>query len=139
MNKNDQEAYDELALYTLSKRDPAFIHQYIVDAYCAQNADEKTKPVAITLALVGLYLHLEKNYSGRQVQLAHMKMAKKRKKWLKFVLPKDKGEIRALEVLKTPKGASRDEMINKWSRSVWVAWTESQEGIKDLVKKELGV
>jgi hypothetical protein len=35
-------------------RDPSFIHQYVVDAFAAQQADEQTKPMKLTFALVGL-------------------------------------------------------------------------------------
>src|SRR5262249_50414598 len=64
----DQEAYYELAGYTLVHPDPAFIHQYIVDAYAAQHADAHCKPISISFALAGLYLHLERGYSGKAVQ-----------------------------------------------------------------------
>ena len=58
MNVEDQrrELYHELSAYTLSHPDPSFIHQYVVDAFAAQTADENTKPIALTFALVGLYL-----------------------------------------------------------------------------------
>lgn len=66
-SQSDQEAFNELSYYTLSHGDPAFIHQYIVDAYAAQHADEKSKPITVAFALIGLYLHIEKHYSGKQV------------------------------------------------------------------------
>jgi hypothetical protein len=66
----EQDAYDQVRYYTLSLGDPAFIHQHVVDAFIAQHADENTKPIAITFALVGLYLHVEKGFSGQQVQRA---------------------------------------------------------------------
>ena len=60
----------ELAYYTLAHPDPEFIHQYIMDAYAAQHADEHSKPISIAFALAGLYLHLERGYSGWQVRAA---------------------------------------------------------------------
>ena len=47
--------------------DPAFIHQHVMDAWAVQTADELTKPIQLTFALVGLYLHVEMAFSGRQV------------------------------------------------------------------------
>ena len=94
--KTEQELYNELACYTLSLADPEFIHQHIVDAFGAQRTDENTKPIGIAFALAGLYLYLEKNYTGRQVQLAHMKMAKRRKKWPKLELPQNRGDVTQL-------------------------------------------
>src|SRR5262249_16749859 len=64
----EQEAYYELAYYPLALRDPSFIHQHLVDAFTAQYASEQTKPIALTFSLVGLYLLVERQFTGRQVQ-----------------------------------------------------------------------
>jgi hypothetical protein len=65
----DDEAYQELAAYTLGLHDAAFIHQHIVDAYAVHVAMPTDKPIRIAQALVGLYLHVEHGLTGRQVQL----------------------------------------------------------------------
>src|SRR5258708_4857524 len=137
---SEREAYDELAYYTLehARTDPSFIHQYIVDAYAAQHANAKSKPITVAFALIGLYLHLEKEYSGKKVQEAHMQLAKQRKQWPVFPLPEKRGEMTALDVLKAPPGAARDEAIREWSRSVWAAWHASHKAIAELVQAELG-
>src|SRR5437899_12817476 len=88
-----QEQYYELALYTLMHPDPAFIHQYVVDAFAAQRADAQTKAITLTFALVGLYLHIERNYSGKDVQRVHSLLARHRRPWPTFTLPEDRGEI----------------------------------------------
>src|SRR5438067_3221775 len=49
--------------------------QHVVDAYAAQTARASTKPITLAFALVGLYLHLEKNQTGKQVQRVHMLLA----------------------------------------------------------------
>lgn len=61
---SERDAYHELQCYTLAHRDAEFVHQYVVDAWAAQYADERTKPVTLTFALAGLFLHLEKGLSG---------------------------------------------------------------------------
>ncbi len=137
----NQEAYNELALYTLGKGDPEFIHQYIVDAFAAQNADADTKPITLYFALAGLYLHLEKNYTGRQVQLSHMKMAKSKegaikKDWPRFDIPANTGSVTVQDVLPSSEG-ERDEMINKWSASLWQAYKDSQQKVIAQVNKDL--
>src|SRR5258708_288507 len=76
INKICQDLYYSLAFYTLNLKDKAFLNQYIVDAYAAQHATKETKPIKITFALVGLYLMAEKGYTGRQVQQAHMQLAR---------------------------------------------------------------
>jgi hypothetical protein len=69
----------DLQCYTVSKQDPGFIHQHVVDAYAAQHAGGLTRPIAVAFGLIGLYLALEKGYTGREVQKAHMKIAKIKK------------------------------------------------------------
>lgn len=134
---NDQEAYNELACYTLVHPDPAFIHQYIVDAYAAQHADDHSKPISIAFALAGLYLHLERGYSGRQVQKAHMLLAGKKRPWPRFTLPTDRGAMTVADVVRAAPGAERDEAIDRWSASVWAAWSEQHERVAAWVKAEL--
>ncbi len=69
---SDKEAYNELCCYTLAHGDTSFIHQHVVDAFAAQTAGDGTKPIALAFALIGLYLHVEREFSGKQVQRAHM-------------------------------------------------------------------
>ncbi len=124
---------DELSFYSLSHPDAVyFIHQHVVDAYKAQTADENTKPIGLIFSLIGLYLYLEKNYTGRQVQLAHMKLANNKKVWPKIELPKDRGQITITDVLKAEPGEARDLMIKEWCRSVWAAYKTSHETIAAL-------
>ena len=133
--QGEQEKYNELAFYTLDHKDPAFIHQNIVDAFCAQNADCNTKPIAITFALLGLYLFLEKGFTGRQVQLAHMELAKKKIAWPKLVFPEDRGRVTVLDVLSIPAGPDRDNMIRKWCACVWEAWKNNKPQIISYLKE----
>ena len=139
MNKNnsEQEAYDELCCYTLTRGDTLFIHQHAVDAFAAQCADERTKPITLTFALIGLYLQLEKNFSGREVQLAHMRLAKHKKRWPTFNQPQHRGNFTIHDVISAPEGYERDQAIRRWCASVWKAYHESHQKVKDLVKIEL--
>jgi len=127
--------YDELAFYTLAHGGPAFIHQYVVDAWAAQNASETTKPIAITFALAGLYLHCEKKFTGRQVQLAHMKMAQRKREWPKFLLPANRGSMTAADVLKTQPGPERDQAIETWAAAVWDAYRANRETVIALLRQ----
>ncbi|HEU5200472.1 MAG TPA: DUF5946 family protein [Ktedonobacterales bacterium] len=136
---SDQDAYYELACYTLAHPDPSFIHQYIVDAHAAQHADEHSKPISVAFALAGLYLHLERQYSGRAVQQAHMQLARKKKPWPRFTLPTFRGSMTAADVTRAEPGSARDEAIDRWSASVWAAWSASHKQVADWVKEELKI
>jgi hypothetical protein len=50
ISRTAQEMQDELSLYTLAHRSPAFIHQHAVDTFAAQTASERTKPIALAFA-----------------------------------------------------------------------------------------
>ena len=136
--KSSQDLYDQLSYYTLSLRDPEFIHQYAVDAFAAQYADEFTKPITVAFALMGLYLHNEKNFSGRMVQLAHVELAKKKRPLPTFVLPEYRGDMTVADVLEAEPGEDRNAAIRKWSASVWSAYKGSHTQVREWLTREMG-
>jgi hypothetical protein len=132
--EDDKNLFYELTYYTLAHPDQIyFIHQHAVDAYTAQQADEHTKPIGITFALAGLYLFLEKDYTGRQVQKAHVEMSRHKQAWPAFKLPNRRGEITPQLVLASPSGSERDAMIKTWCASVWEAYSEDHHLVATLV------
>ena len=132
-----QQLYDELSCYTLNHHDRIFIHQYAVDAFSAQHADENTRPITIAFALAGLYLHHEKQYSGKAVQQAHMKLARHKQAWPRFELPKERGVITVADVMRHAPGPGRDQAIERWSTAVWLAWKDSHGRVTDWMDAEL--
>ena len=136
----EREAYDEICAYTLTHGDAEFIHQHVVDAFAAQHAAPDGKPIGITFALAGLYLHVEKDFSGRAVQRAHAQMARRKRELPRFLLPAERGKITALDVLKAPEGEERDRAIHEWCRSVWSAFAPANRGTitKLLAEYHLG-
>lgn len=132
----EQDAYHELCAYTLAHGDPAFIHQHVVDALAAQQAGAATKPIAITFALVGLYLRVECGWSGRQVQRAHMRLARHKQAWPAFALPDERGSITAVDVLAAPAGPARDRAIDTWCASVWSAYVAARPIVEALLRRE---
>jgi len=138
MNRDElQEKFYELSYYTLAHPDPAFIHQHIVDAFAVQTADEDSKPIAVAFGLIGLCLYLEKNYTGKQVQLAHMTLARRNRQWPKFDLPKLRGEITVTDVLSALAGSERDAKIREWCESVWKAHRRNHAQVLDLLSQYL--
>ncbi len=133
--QSDVNPYDELRAYTLSLGDPSFIHQHVVDAFAAQNYTEKDKPITLTYALVGLYLHVEKHFTGKQVQLAHTKLAQKKRTWPAFVIPADRGSITVQDVAAASAGPARDQMIDHWCESVWSAYSENHQTVVNLLNE----
>jgi hypothetical protein len=131
----EEEAYFEVSAYTLTHGDAAFIHQHVVDAYAIQHASDKSKPIGVAFALIGLYLQLERGFTGRQVQLAHMQLARTRRVWPTFTLPDERGDMTALDVIVTPEGAVRDEAIHAWCRSVWEACSATRDDVIHVLRE----
>jgi hypothetical protein len=152
---NNDELFHQLMYYTLAHPDPAFIHQNVVDAYAVQSANETTKNITIVFGLIGLYLSVEKNLTGKQVQKAHMHLASGprkssprksssrksslRKSWFRPKLPACRGSIVIADVLAAPPGPPRDAMIRNWCASVWEACSQTRPQIAELAQKELGI
>ena len=131
--------FNELSFYSMMHPDREyFIHQHVVDAYQAQMADDEVKDIAIVFALLGLYLSIEKGFTGREVQLMHMKIAKKKPiNWPQITIPDDKGGISIYGVLQADSGEEKDKMIKKWCESVWEAYSDSQHIIRDFTQTYL--
>lgn len=136
---SDQDLYNELAFYTLELRDPEFLHQHIVDAFAVQHAGPDSKPIAIVFGLIGLYLYLEKNFTGRQVQRAHMRLARNRKQWIAPTIPQQEANIGIGDVLAAAPGPERHAMIRRWCEAVWRDWQTCRSEIAELARLELGI
>jgi hypothetical protein len=128
-----EEAYDAIQCDTLEHADSRFIHQHVVDAWAAQHATELTKPIALTFALVGLYLRVERGYTGRQVQRVHMDMARQKHEWPRFPLPQDRGAITAVDVAVTAPGLAREAAIDRWCAAVWDAYRDCRASVVELL------
>jgi len=135
----DQQLFEDLCAYTLSLRAPFFLHQNAVDAFAAQHVEEDTKPIKTVFALLGLYLTLEKEFTGRQVQLAHMRLAKHRKDWPQLPPTPESTAIAVASVLAAEPGPSRNGAIRKWCEAVWQTWQPHREVIVRLAQDELNV
>ncbi len=126
-------AFDELYVYTMGRR--GFILQHVVDAFAVQTANDQSKPIFALFGLVGLYLHVERQFSGHEVQKAHMRLARRRRKWPRVRLPENRGAMSVVDVLAAPAGVERDEAIEEWCRLVWAAVAENRETVASLLRE----
>lgn len=135
---NLEEPYKQLLFYTLSHPDPEFfIHQYAVDAFAVQNAGENTKNISLVYALAGLYLALEKGYSGKEVQQAHLIFSKDKSNMPRMILSANRGKITVKNVLEAEAGIERDEMIMRWCTSVWEACKNNRDAVISFCRRHL--
>jgi hypothetical protein len=125
-------AYDEVYVYTMSR--PGFILQHVVDAFAVQTVNTGTKPIAVVFGLVGLYLHVERQFSGHQVQKAHMVLGRRKRDWPSVYLPEDRGSMTVADVLAATPGPDRDK-VDDWCRFVWTAFTRNRESVIVLLRE----
>jgi len=130
-----RQIYDELAALSLSLRDPDFIQQLVVDSYAAQHSSPMMKPITTAFALIGLYLTFERGYTGKEVQQAHMDIAKKRREWPRFNPPSNTNMVTVQQVLNSIKKDNYRSPITRWGKSVWDMWGPEQENVRLLVDK----
>ncbi|MGB7789141.1 DUF5946 family protein [Methanoregula sp.] len=126
------QAFSDLFCYTVAKGDAAFIHQHAVDAYEAQHAGGNSRPITAVFGLIGLYLALEKGYSGREVQRAHMRIAKLRRDWPRLEPPVRPAALTVMDVLNVSTGPERDAMILQWVAAVWESWADRQAWVREI-------
>jgi uncharacterized protein DUF5946 len=123
-------AFDEVYVYSMDR--PGFILQHVVDAFAVQTFNNESKPIALVFGLLGLYLHIEKQFSGRQVQKVHMQLGRAKREWPPIHVPKDRGSITVADVLAASAGPERDQAIDNWCSSVWTAFSANRQTIITL-------
>ncbi len=126
-------ACDEVYVYSMNR--PGFMLQHVLDACAAQTADDSRKPISVMFGLIGLYLYIEKGYSGRRVQAIHRELARKKREWPRVPLPEARGSVTATDVLAVPAGPQRDLAIHDWCSSVWTAFAGNQPIIIALLQE----
>ena len=114
---------------------PGFILQHVVDAFAVQSVSDDSRPIGLVFGLVGLYLRVEKQFSGRQVQRVHMELGRRKREWPRVYVPEDRGSMTVADVLAASAGPERDTAIDNWCRSVWTAFGANRETIIALLRE----
>jgi hypothetical protein len=128
---------NELSYYTLAHGDSAFIHQHVVDAYGAQHIRPSPSTIGGAFALAGLYIAVERAFTGRRVQTMHVLMARTSKQWPRFEPPNNVGPLTVGDVVVIEAGPARDEAIMRWCASVWTAWSAEHARVRAMVDRFL--
>lgn len=131
--------YCELSGYTLGRGYEKFIHQHAVDAYAAQHIIDRPSNIGVAFSIIGLYLAAEKGFSGREVQRAHMKLARMRKQWPLLEHPRDHTALTVGDVMQAEPGDHRDAKIMEWASSMWESWRDAHQWTRQTCKELLDV
>ncbi len=96
----------------------------IVDSYGAQHAGGPAKKMGVVFAVTGLYLYLEKGYTGKDVRQAHADMAQhKGYNWPALLSPDPKYRMTISDVITA---TDKDKAIHEWAVSTWAAWQKDR-------------
>lgn len=124
--------YHELISRTIALGDGRFIHQHAVDAYAAQHPGGSTQPCTTWFALIGLFLAFERGYSGREVQLAHMKIGKRKRAWPQVEPPAHPGGVTVTGVLGAREDSELEAILMQWAASVWENWAHLHTQVREM-------
>jgi hypothetical protein len=96
--------------------------------------------IGVIFSLAGLYLHVEKGFTGTRVQNAHRIMGKVKRSWPDVLWPTRRGDMTAADVLAVPAGQARDAAIDEWCHQVWAAFSANRGMLAQLlVESGIGV
>lgn len=129
--------YFELTCWTLVQQNGRFIHQHAVDAYEAQHAGGRTRPITVVFGLIGLYFALEKGYTGRQVQQVHMMIGRTRRDWPRLEPPAHPANLTVMDVLRAGTDAEKEAMLMRWAASVWRSWRRRHQWVRETTERVL--
>ena len=110
----------------------------MVDAFAAQRATAETKAIAVFFSVIGLFLHVERGWTGRQVQQLHVRLARQKLVWPRLALPEHGGELTTIDVLAAPVGVERERAIEAWCKSVWCVYSGNRATIDEFLGKHEG-
>lgn len=131
--------HNEMSAYTLTHGGAEFIHQHLVDAWAVQHATPTKSNIALAFGLIGLYLAVEKRFTGRQVQLAHMQLGKTKRIWPWFDPPIELARSSIADVARAEPGPARDQAIRDWAAGVWTSWSHAHDWTKRTCAELLDV
>jgi hypothetical protein len=114
-------------------------HQTCVDAYAAQHVGPRMRPMTVCFALNGLYLVLERGWSGIAARDAHGHLARTvaREVWPSFEAPAGAGQLTVLDVALTDHAQAQAAAIEAWGRSVWATWSHVHDVVREMTDRQL--
>ena len=114
-------------------------HQTCVDAYAAQHTGPRMKPITLCFALNGLFLVIERRWSGIAAREAHAHLAKTvpHQSWPRLRKPDDVGSVTVLDVVLAADPEDQAVAIEKWGTSVWEAWSPVHDDIRRMTDRQL--
>jgi len=113
------------------------VHQLTVDAYAAQHAGGNHRDKSVVIHLCGLHFVLDRGLRPTAVAPLLQRLAESVKTWPHFGPPVAPWAMTIFDVGITESVPDHTRMVRAWAASVWQAWKEHHEQIKNLVVQHL--
>lgn len=101
----------------------------VIDAYAVQHhgKPERRAIQSVNAHLVALYLQLEKEYSGEQVNAALQRVLKFANEFVWLEPPTPNGTLTIADVLRAETSQEQANAIENYARDIWRAWHARRE------------
>lgn len=93
-------------------------HQTCVDAYRGQHVGPEAPQIAVAFALNGLYLVLERGFTGYEARKAHGYLASTVESWPRFTPPRSAGETTVLDIALASTPVEHARLVQGWGHCV---------------------
>jgi hypothetical protein len=95
--------------------------------------------MTVCFALNGLYLVLERGWSGIRARGAHGHLARTvaREDWPSFEPPTVGGPLTVLDVALSADPAAQAVAVEAWGRSVWASWSHVHDVVRGMTDRQL--
>ncbi len=116
---------------------PETVHRLTVDTYAVQHPGKPSRQSiqSVNTHLISLYLVLEKELEGTEATQAIGKVLEYASEFVWLKPPVPNGQITVMDVVEARDFSEHQELVNKWARDVWNAWSGYHHIVKEFVMK----
>ena len=102
-----------------------FVHRITVDGYAVQHPGKPVRKAVQSVAvhLISLFYIFEKNYGSSMATQAMRRALLSKDVFTWLEPPTNMGEITIVDIAKTASFIEYEDMVYKWGKSVWNAWS----------------
>ena len=126
-------AYGRVLAREYSGASLAHVHRFSVDAYAAQHPGQPSSQSmnSVAVHLVRLCLTLERGFDVREANRVMVAISKVKDRFGWLEPPASLGAITVADVAEAESVAAHRQTVHRWARSVWKAWEEHHETIRE--------
>ena len=113
------------------------VHQLTVDSYAAQHPGGSHPDKSVDVHLCGLYLSLVRSTDSASISPLRQRLIDSVEEWPHFPPPSDLGPMTVFDIALTGSVNEHAEVVQRWARSVWQAWSPHHASIAEMAVRHL--